>query len=178
LMERTDTGVVDLLVSLSATSPTLPTSYTISRRIGSMKTDSSAHWVAFTQFGDQFIWSSNAASAIDVNYNPTTTQSSQTVNVPTGVTVLAQIRGWFQGPTSAQTLLTLSSPLESSLTTSNGSYPSTANVNADSTGTSQSFTAGVLTNTSAQVNVVASSGSGSNLVRMTAYGWNDTRGAN
>ena len=39
LIERTDTGVVDVLVSLSATTPTLPASYTKQRRIGSMKTN-------------------------------------------------------------------------------------------------------------------------------------------
>ena len=178
LIERTDTGVVDVLVSLSATTPTLPTSYTLSRRIGSMKTDGSARWIAFSQFGDQFIWASNVASVIDVNYNSTTTQSAQTLNVPTGVRVVARIRGFFQGPTSAQTTLTLSSPSEVSLTTSNPSYPSTSYVDAGANGTNQGFTADVLTNTTAQVNVVANSSSGSNLVRMTAYGWYDARGKN
>src|SRR5438045_2280633 len=49
LIERTDTGVVDVLISLSPTAPTMPASYTIKRRIGSMKTDGSAQWKAFSQ---------------------------------------------------------------------------------------------------------------------------------
>ena len=44
LIKRPVTGVVDVLFSLSATAPTLPTSYTIFRRIGSMRTDGSARW--------------------------------------------------------------------------------------------------------------------------------------
>ena len=55
LIQRTDTGVVDVLVSLSPTSPTLPASYTLFRRIGSMKTDGSAHWTKFVQNGDEFL---------------------------------------------------------------------------------------------------------------------------
>jgi hypothetical protein len=37
LIERVDTGVVDVLFSLSATAPTMPANYTRKRRIGSMK---------------------------------------------------------------------------------------------------------------------------------------------
>src|SRR5260370_140508 len=38
-IERTDTGVVDALISLSPTAPTLPANYTKKRRIGSIRTD-------------------------------------------------------------------------------------------------------------------------------------------
>ena len=51
VIERTDTGVVDELCSTPASAPTLPTSYTKQRRIGSFKTDASAHILAFTQTG-------------------------------------------------------------------------------------------------------------------------------
>src|SRR6185312_14564198 len=37
LIKRPDTGVVDVLVSLSATAPTLPANYTLFRRIGAMR---------------------------------------------------------------------------------------------------------------------------------------------
>jgi hypothetical protein len=56
LIERIDTLVVDVLISTSATAPTLPTSYTKKRRIGSIKTDSSSHILGFTQLGDRFYW--------------------------------------------------------------------------------------------------------------------------
>jgi hypothetical protein len=52
LIKRPDTGAVDVLISLSATSPTLPTNYTLSRRIGAMRSDGSAKWMKFIQDGD------------------------------------------------------------------------------------------------------------------------------
>jgi hypothetical protein len=53
---RLDTNVVDVLISTSATAPVLPTNYTKKRRIGSIKTDASAHILGFSQLGDQFLW--------------------------------------------------------------------------------------------------------------------------
>lgn len=54
LIQRPDTGVVDLLTSLSATAPTMPANYTLFRRIGSMKTNGSAQWTSFLQINDWF----------------------------------------------------------------------------------------------------------------------------
>src|SRR5581483_3995366 len=73
LIERTDTGAVDVLVSLSASAPTMPASYTKKRRIGSMKTNGSGQWTAFTQNGDEFLWTTPIADA--VGFNLTTTAS-------------------------------------------------------------------------------------------------------
>lgn len=56
LIKRTDTGVVDVLTSLSATAPTLPANYTLFRRIGAMKTTAGGVWTSFTQIGDEFLW--------------------------------------------------------------------------------------------------------------------------
>jgi hypothetical protein len=56
LIERTDTGVVDVLTSLSATAPTMPTNYTKKRYIGSLKTDASSNWLFFIQYDDLFLW--------------------------------------------------------------------------------------------------------------------------
>jgi hypothetical protein len=50
LIRRLDTGVVDVLISLNATTPTLlPTNYSVYRRIGSMKTNASSQWTKFVQ---------------------------------------------------------------------------------------------------------------------------------
>jgi len=93
VIERTDTGVVDELCSTSATAPTLPTSYTKKRRIGSFKTDGSAHILAFTQYGTgtirQYLWASaprdqNGAAV------PTGTPSLFTLaSLPSGIKVRA-----------------------------------------------------------------------------------------
>ena len=55
LIERTDTGVVDVLMSLSASAPTMPASYTVKRRIGSIKTIAASNFMSFSQVGDQFL---------------------------------------------------------------------------------------------------------------------------
>src|SRR5260221_7622465 len=47
-----------LLASTSLASPAFPSGYTLKRRIGSFKTDATAHILGFVQHGDEFWWSS------------------------------------------------------------------------------------------------------------------------
>jgi hypothetical protein len=59
-IKRTDTGVVDVLFSTSATAPTMPSGYTIKQCLGSVKTDASGNILAFVQRGSgrsrEFHW--------------------------------------------------------------------------------------------------------------------------
>ena len=166
LIERTDTGVVDVLISQSLTSPTLPASYTKKRRIGSMKTDGSAHWVSFVQLGDDFLWS---VATQDFNGAFGTAASLVTLNVPTGVQVEAKIQGLYVSGTLASLFL-ITSPDQAdtapSLTDFSLIVP-LANQNS-------SFDLRVRTNTSAQIrgraNVAAST------FWCNTYGWIDHRG--
>jgi hypothetical protein len=64
LIKRTDTGVVDVLTSLSATAPTMPTNYTLFRRIGAMRTLAGVVWAGFTQRGDNFYLSVDIDDAV------------------------------------------------------------------------------------------------------------------
>lgn len=64
LIKRSDTGVVDMLFSLSFTSPTMPTSYDFKRLIGSVVTDGSSNIIAFTQVGDYFRYTGDVISDI------------------------------------------------------------------------------------------------------------------
>jgi len=86
LIRRPDTGVVDVLVSLSATAPTLPASYTQFRRIGSMLTAAS-QWVRFSQNGDEFLLYTTIVSASGVAGSTTAVLVS--ISVPTAVSVTA-----------------------------------------------------------------------------------------
>jgi hypothetical protein len=87
LMERLDTGVVDVGFSTSFT-PTLPTGYTLSRYIGSAKTNGSAQWIRFFQIGEIFLWETPVRDVAGVA--ATTTCSLQTLpSVPPGVSVEA-----------------------------------------------------------------------------------------
>lgn len=82
LIQRSDTGVVDVLFSASATSPTMPANYDRKRRIGSIKRESAAI-VAFWQNGDVF----RRAAAIDRNSTAATASILLTLSVPTGIVV-------------------------------------------------------------------------------------------
>jgi hypothetical protein len=56
LIKRPDTGVVDVLFSLSDTAPTLPANYTLFRRIGWVLTNGSSQFVKFFQINREFWW--------------------------------------------------------------------------------------------------------------------------
>jgi hypothetical protein len=170
LIERTDTGVVDVLISLSATAPTLPTSYTKQRRIGSMKTDGSARWTSFVQVGDEFLWATSAADASGLAVS--TTPSSVALTVPTGVIVWAKFTALSAAGSSMYAYFysldrgaqaSGTSPLNASL----------ANIGA-SDQSSGDFT--IRTNTSRQIGAVSSVSS--NAIYIGTYGWIDTRGRN
>jgi hypothetical protein len=98
LIQRSDTGVVDVLFSLSATAPTMPTNYNRKRRIGSFKTAAS-NIVPFTQIGNKFYWTTvivdGSASSVG------TSRITPVLTVPTGVVVDAMINVLAYGPSSA-----------------------------------------------------------------------------
>jgi hypothetical protein len=56
LIKNPSNGAVDILISISATAPTLPSGYTEFRRIGAMLTNASSQWTLFHQNGDEFLW--------------------------------------------------------------------------------------------------------------------------
>jgi hypothetical protein len=95
LIRRPDTGVVDVLFSTSASSPTMPTNYTQKRRIGSVRTDGSSNIYAFTAIegaggGLDCIWSAIKADVVSSSVN-VTTAVTRTLTVPTGIKVRADI---------------------------------------------------------------------------------------
>ena len=93
VIERTDTGVVDELCSTSPTAPSLPTNYTKKRRIGSFKTDASAHILAFTQYGTgnirQYVWTSAPRDQNGASVPVGTPSLFALASVPSGIKVRA-----------------------------------------------------------------------------------------
>ncbi|MGM4992705.1 hypothetical protein [Tardiphaga sp. 841_E9_N1_2] len=165
LIKRPDTGVADILVSASATSPTLPTNYTMFRRVGSIRTDGSSNWLLFSQFGDEFLWGVGSLTN-DVNDNTLgTTPKLYTLRVPPGVKVTARIRS--NGVSSS---FLIASPDEGTIAFNT---PTTNQTSNSSSGVTTN-TLDVRTNTSAQVQAVAQGASTS--IFITAYGWIDRRG--
>lgn len=164
LIKRPDTGVVDVLLSLSATSPTLPANYTLFRRIGSMKTNGAAQWATFSQSGDEFLWDAGAL-AMDISTGALDTTSTLfTVKVPTGIKVGAILQGYISA--AAVRVVMITSPDQGSGSVVSG-FAVAANARSGVSAT-------VRTNTSAQIRAVSDGASTSFVAG--AMGWIDRRG--
>jgi hypothetical protein len=160
LIMRTDTQVVDLLVSTSATAPVMPNIYNKKRRLGSIKTSASSQIIAFTQFGDEFRW--NTSPAWDVNNQAVATAGTLfTVNAPLGVKTVARI----DAALNQAGTLHIQSPDE---------VAGTAVWNLG-TVTGQSAQYLIRTNTVSQIRVTAASALASGFSAQ-ATGWIDNRG--
>jgi len=168
LIQRTDTGVVDVLISLSATSPTLPSPYTLFRRIGSLCT-SASQWIKFTQLGDEFLWD---VSQANLNGSPGDTLAhALAVTVPTSVQVTAILAVGAIAGSGADGRFVLSEFDKSD------EAPAISNLNAGVQGstTLQGFQRFLIrTNTSAQIRYRAFNATGQLIVNTS--GWIDTRG--
>jgi hypothetical protein len=99
LIKRPDTGVVDVLLSTSATAPTMPANYTLKRRIGSLKTNGSAQIIAFTQKGNNFYW---AAAVTDRSSTSALAETLLTLTVPIGISVQPICQNQLKSNTSSQ----------------------------------------------------------------------------
>lgn len=175
LIQRSDTGVVDVLFSTSATAPTMPTNYDRKRRIGSFYNSSGSVIDPFTQVGDLFIWATRKADVAAAN--PGTSAVLRTLSVPLGISVLARIHlslvdnSW--GGTSIYTLV--SSPSATDETPS----VTACNLQTGLTGLTiiQSHAdVTVLTNTSSQVRTRQTVSDADTTVRVQTEGWHDPRG--
>jgi hypothetical protein len=174
LIQRPDTGVVDVLISLSATSPTLPTNYTLKRRIGAMYSNSSSQWRSFRQLGDYFFWT---LPVMDINYYPVPTTltgvgtSSTNTNgsTPLGLACLTYMNLYAQTVSGAGSIL-LSSEFET--TSSSGTSYTSSVVLA---GTGQAAKVYIVPTTAGYFNVVAES-AGNHLLRGYVQHWVDPRG--
>lgn len=167
LIQRGDTAVVDVLISLSATAPTMPTNYTLSRRIGAMKTDGSSQWIKFVQLGDEFLWDAAVFDANDAALS--STETLYTLSVPTGLKVIARVRGLMQNAAAGSKVL-VHSPDVADVAPANGNCTAIAQVG----GVNVAYTVDVRTNTSAQVKGVATAVS--TVLQIYTYGWLDNRG--
>lgn len=176
-INRPDTNVTDILISLSATSPTLPANYTLFRRIGSIRTDGSAHWLAFLQSGDTFQWVTLVAD-ISAN-NPGTAAVTRTLTVPTGVSVVANMQVMLQNVATGGVSFAYLSDLATTDLAASGSTP-LADTAASYNGAGGVIIAGsrqsVRTNTSAQIRSRLAFSDGDVTLYLNTVGWVDSRG--
>ena len=166
LIQRSDTGVVDALFSLSATAPTMPANYDRKRRIGSIARSGGAI-LAFTQIGKTFLLGApfqarSSTSAL--------TPSLVTFAIPAGIQTepLLDVN---IGINTNSTCITAFGPASAGATTTTVSLFSSASAST----TTAWVPGGFLSNTSQQVYmaVTVTAGTLSQHVTFNA-GWVDT----
>jgi hypothetical protein len=171
---KTD-GTTALLASTSVSSPTMPSGYTLKRRIGSVITDSSAHVLAFIQDGDLFQW---FAPVSDVSAaNPGTSAVTRTLTVPTGINVQALIQAQIGNGGSGGRAHGYLSDLSTSDVAATSTFTDLSGAEAVAPGDQES--AGrltVRTNTSAQVRSRLDYSDASVTLYIHTLGWIDRRG--
>ncbi len=167
LIQRSDTGVVDALFSLSSTAPTMPASYDRKRRIGAVLR-ASASLQAFFQNGDNFDWAV-ATSDIAVT-NPGTIGVNRVISAPPGVYARVQylVTNLDAGTVSNFYLF------RTDITT----LPKPTAIAQNASGRQQqgAGTLIVKTDGSSQVRTVASYSSANVIIALGVDGWVDTRG--
>lgn len=89
-IRRPDTGVIDIIFSLSAAAPALPTNYTQYGYIGSQLTNGSAQWIRQYQDGGDFYFDT---PVLDINGVATsaTAQLTTALSIPLGIRVKAYV---------------------------------------------------------------------------------------
>lgn len=170
LILRPDTGVTDVVFSDDPAAPTLPTNYTIYRRLGAVYNNVSNVLAQFVQDGDHFQWKVGVA---DINAaNPGTTAVLRTLSVPEGIRVLADISVIVQdtSPTAA-TIALISDPSITDSAVSTG----TANMGFNTTDTSTQIQLQIMTNTSAQVRSRLNQSTADHTLLIYTHGWWDRR---
>jgi hypothetical protein len=164
---KTD-GTTDFLFSTSATAPTMPSGYTLKRRIGSVKTDGSSNVIKFYQFGNEFVWD-QIVQDFDV-VGGGASNSLRTFTVPTGVRVIPRTAFWVYTPSQLTYLLVLSPDVTD---------PALSSTNSDFQAASRPGGCSIypvrVTNTSAQLRVKWDA-STTDEVRANTFGWYDFRG--
>lgn len=181
LIQRPDTGVVDVLISTSASAPTMPTNYTLKRRVGSMKTNGSAQWVKFIQTGGDFIWDTPVAVT---GANPATNQGTaavtRTLETPLGVknkALMMVLATTTNASVDSPGSILLSDLAGSDVAASPNAFSFAAYLNAANV-FQLGGTATVMTDTSSQVRTRWQISAAGTAVYLTTIGWTDQRGQN
>jgi hypothetical protein len=111
IIEDIATLAVDVLFSASATSPTLPTGFTVKKRRGSFKTDGSANILAFVQNGNYF-W---MAAVVFYNTASASGPTLRTLNIPLGVVTQPIVSGQMEQGSAGDTIVSLGAAANSAI---------------------------------------------------------------
>lgn len=167
LIGNPTTGAVDFLASTSASSPTMPTGFTVKRRIGSVYNNGSSNIDSFEQIGDEFLWTVNPTPSTSSAALASANGTLFTLQVPPGLNVAAIVNFW--GADAASNQIYLSSPSLPDLSAS------ASNGRADSPHTSSGGQKTLRTDTSGRIRARGASGT-TGQIYLATIGWRDPRG--
>ncbi len=168
LIERTDTGVADVLCSLSATAPTLPTNYTKQKRLTSYFTDTTTAINPTTQRGSCLNWAT--VPALNVNStNPGTAAVTATAVTPNGVVTEARMTQLTFGATSTNIVVYVSALTEADMAPTMTAAPLGQSNNGGGSNTAVAVSA--WTDTSRQFRFRISVSGVADVIRMATLGW-------
>lgn len=171
IIKRTDTNVVDVLISLSATAPTMPTNYTLRRRIGSIFLNSSSQWTAFTQRGQEFWWVT-PTNDITASGSFGSTSANFTIASPLGISVQAIMNFQFNAASGAPAACYFRNPSDGDIVPGSFNGPSLRDGSSSAQGVAGQHR--IWTNTSSQIAGRASASSCS--LFGSVLGWYDPQG--
>jgi hypothetical protein len=170
IINRPDTGVTDVLFSLSASSPTMPTNYTKKKCIGAFIRSGGAI-LLFNQYGNVFQF---VAPVVDLNTtNPGTSAQLRTLTVPPSM--VANIDITMANITSAAAgyfcLVNAVAQTDVAPTAANSTWTpnGTGNFNACS------LDMWIPASTSSQIRTRQAVSAGSDVLRIKTIGWKDNR---
>jgi hypothetical protein len=172
---NSSTAVSDVLFSTSSSAPTMPSGYDKKRYIGAVKTDGSSQFIAFTQFGDEFYWST---PILDVNaFTGSTSASTKVLTVPSGRNMLAILNVDLGGGTTQTVYISNLALTDLAPTINGGAAPMSSLGGTSSAGNIEnSGMARCWTDTSASIRV-RNSANGA-VLNIATLGWVDQRGKN
>jgi len=166
LIMRSDTGVVDVLFSTSATAPTMPANYDFKRRIGSIVRVSAAI-KPFKQRGNYFWWVTKVqdhSDTADFAY------ALIALTLPTGIVIQPLLSGDFNNSSGAA-FAQLGDATDSGA--AGALYLWVANISMQG---ASNLMGGLFTNTSAQIYYRVEEGTTLTESRLFTQGWIDDRG--
>jgi hypothetical protein len=173
LIKRSDTGVVDVLFSPSATAPTMPANYDRKRRIGTIVRTGGAA-LGFVQDGDRFRWKSVIGDIAATN--PGTSAVTRTLSVPPGIRMLAELSVGFSttgNPANNPGAIYISDLSQDDQAAGQLNAVSMMSYNAESAAMAP---LSVMSNTSAQVRSRLQISAAGTVLYINTHGWTDTRG--
>lgn len=174
IIQRSDTGVVDSLLSLSSTSPTMPASYDRKRRIGIIIRQGGTI-LAFIQNGDDFRLKlrTQAITAAVISATPSTI-TMNAGSVPNGISVQVTLAATLSGLANVA-IANLIAVDETNVAPSSGG--SDLGVAASgSTNTQAHGRVTVRINTSRQIKAIAFTVPATTALNAQCLGWTDDRG--